>query len=192
MPSFAITAREIADRIQRPEPTIRGWASNFKQFIPRKKIGRAFKYPEESFDTFLIVADLYEKNKTTPEVMEELEKKYLEKGRPVKQPPKTSALTIRSGSDPYLKAILQMVATQQEFNQLFREELKVMKMHMGLMPKAEGPKVEKEVKPAKVKKKVTRKPKKRVAPKKKATPKRKPVKKKPVKKGSFWQRLTGQ
>lgn len=181
------SVQQIADQLQYSDNTVRDHIRKHFKYLKRKKLNRAYVYSPKSVEMLFMVAELYEKNNTKKEVDEKLEEKYRRESGEVDTT--TTALTTPAspGGDPYLKAITQLVAVQQEQNTLFREELKIMKIHLGLLPMGESEKP----KPIKVKPK-RKSPAKRKPAKRKATPRKKPTTKKPVKKPvkkNFFSRL---
>jgi hypothetical protein len=89
-----LTISEIAERIGVPENSARRYAKLFKEFLPKKVLGRVKKYAPDSLDVIFEISEMYKKGYDTESIFEKLQNKRnrifeLElNGR--KQPPSTT------------------------------------------------------------------------------------------------------
>jgi len=165
-----LTAQQVSEIIDRPPSTTRFWATTYREYLPRKKNGRFYVYPEEAVSVFKKITELTGRGLYKEQIKDELQKSFgtYEDGETVedKEPPTDNAIVVQK---QYLEMTAFFTAMMSKYDELIavqREELAILKKLV----------LTKEVKPKTTPKKVAPK-KKTVKRAVKKTPK-KPAKKK--------------
>ncbi|MGA1840324.1 MAG: MerR family transcriptional regulator [bacterium] len=70
-----LTISEIAERIGVPENSARRYAKLFKDFLPKKVLGRVKKYSPDSLDVIFEISEMYKKGYDTEGIFEKLQDK---------------------------------------------------------------------------------------------------------------------
>lgn len=63
---------EIARLLERPETTVRRWAKQFSEYLPKKPSGKRYVYPKSSLSLFFYIARLFESGSTLEEAIEKV------------------------------------------------------------------------------------------------------------------------
>lgn len=201
-----LTAQQISEVLQRPASTTRFWGAQFRDFLPRKKRGRFFAYPEPALEIFKRIAELSDRGLFKDEIIEQLEKDFgtITPGEEIEdEKPATKEIVLASQFQNMMSVFAEtqqrqdrLITAIEQQNQslvnliellvkkpLIKKPASISTETKTAQKRASGKKAtKKKRKPVKVKK---------GTPKKKTISKKKRPKKKLVKKNWF-QRLTGQ
>jgi DNA-binding transcriptional MerR regulator len=139
------TAKQIADKLNRPPTTIRGWGEKYKEFIPREQKGRYFLYRERGLEVLRTIGELHDQRLGYDQVREILTREHgiNQRGEVVGDNQTTGAnsLVISQQFQATFQGLIKLFEEQKETNKLLKEQNEMLKQKLGLNEPTKAPRM---------------------------------------------------
>lgn len=124
-----LTAKNVADRLKLSPSTAREWASRYRNFIPRKKRGRFFEYPESAIPVFEKIKTLHGRGLFTDQVKDDLQSTFgeFEEGKIEEPKDGETSIVVRQEFQETIAFFTKIISKYDELISVQREELTLLK-----------------------------------------------------------------